>query len=242
MQHSSGFLKIVDDAKSRITEVSLEQARARLAGNPRAVLLDVREDREWTAGHAVEARHLGKGILERDLETMIPDPETEIIMYCGGGFRSALTCDVAQRMGYGNVKSLAAGCKPMVASGWPMTAIAAASALPAGIPAHHLSKQGDVRVDVAGAAVRLGWLREVAAVGVVERGRHGAGVVGVVVVRCRSRPFLWDSCPVQVPFDGAGVLGQSRVAAGQRHVQHFVGIGTAAQELPHVELAAELPA
>jgi len=121
MQHSPGFLKLVNDAKSRITEISIEQARARLAANPNAVLLDVREDNEWATGHAVEARHLGKGILERDLEATVPDTAAEIIMYCGGGFRSALTCDAAQRMGYANVKSLAGGHKAMVAAGWPMT-------------------------------------------------------------------------------------------------------------------------
>ena len=121
MQHSPGFLKLVNDAKSRISEISLEQARARLAANPGAVLLDVREDNEWAAGHAAEARHLGKGILERDLEAAVPDPAAEIIMYCGGGFRSALTCDAAQQMGYTNVKSLAGGYKAMVAAGWPMT-------------------------------------------------------------------------------------------------------------------------
>jgi rhodanese-related sulfurtransferase len=121
MQHSPGFLKLVNDAKSRITEISLEQARARLAANPGAVLLDVREDNEWAVGHAAEARHLGKGILERDLEATVPDAATEIIMYCGGGFRSALTCDAAQRMGYSNVKSLAGGYKAMAAAGWPMT-------------------------------------------------------------------------------------------------------------------------
>ena len=120
MQHAPGFLKLVDDAKSRITEITLDDARARLKANPAAVLLDVREESEWAAGHAVEARQLGKGILERDLEKMIPDAGTEIIMYCGGGFRSALTCDAAQKMGYRNVKSLAGGYKAMVAAGWEM--------------------------------------------------------------------------------------------------------------------------
>lgn len=121
MDHSPGFLRIVNEAKTRVREVSLEEARARLAANPRAVLLDVREDAEWAAGHAAEARHLGKGILERDIERLIPDPETELILYCGGGYRSALSCDVAQRMGYRNVWSLAGGYKAMVAAGWPMT-------------------------------------------------------------------------------------------------------------------------
>ncbi len=120
MDHAPGFLKVVNDAKTRIREVTIDEARARLAANPKAVLLDVREDSEWNAGHAAEARHLGKGILERDIEATFPDTSTELIMYCGGGFRSALTCDVAQRIGYKNVFSLAGGYKAMVKAGWPM--------------------------------------------------------------------------------------------------------------------------
>jgi len=120
MDHSPGFLKIVNEVKPRVKEVTIDDARARLAANPKAVLLDVREDAEWSAGHAAEAKHLGKGVLERDMERMFPDPGTEIIMYCGGGYRSALTCDVAQRMGYKNVLSLAGGYKAMVQAGWPM--------------------------------------------------------------------------------------------------------------------------
>ena len=121
MEHAPGFLKLVNDAKSRVREVTIEQARAKLAENPKAVLLDVREDHEWEKGHAREAVHLGKGILERDLEKSIPDLETEIIMYCGGGYRSALTADAAQQMGYKNAYSLIGGYKGMVAANWPMT-------------------------------------------------------------------------------------------------------------------------
>jgi rhodanese-related sulfurtransferase len=120
MDHSPGFLKLVNDAKPRVHEITIEQARERLKQNPQVVLMDVREDREWQKEHAVEAVHLGKGILERDLEKLYPDPATEIIMYCGGGFRSALTCDAAQKMGYHNVHSLAGGYKAMAKSGWPM--------------------------------------------------------------------------------------------------------------------------
>lgn len=120
MDHSPGFLALVNDAKKRVTEVSVAEARARLAANPKAILIDVREDHEWTAGHAAEAVHLGKGILERDLEKTFPDKNAEIIMYCGGGFRSALTCDAAQKMGYKNVTSLIGGYKGMVAANWPM--------------------------------------------------------------------------------------------------------------------------
>ncbi len=122
MDHSPGFLKIVNEALPRVKEVSVAQARARLAAGERVVLVDVREDGEWQKGHAVEAVHLGKGVLERDLEKALPDAGTEIILYCGGGFRSVLACDVAQRMGYRNVWSLAGGYKAMVAAGWPVQA------------------------------------------------------------------------------------------------------------------------
>jgi rhodanese-related sulfurtransferase len=121
MHHSPGFLKLVGEAKAHVNEISVAEARAKLAAHPQAVLVDVREDHEWQAGHAAEAVHLGKGILERDLEKRYPDMDTEIIMYCGGGFRSALTCDAAQRMGYKKVHSLIGGYKGMVAAGWPMT-------------------------------------------------------------------------------------------------------------------------
>ena len=121
MDHSPGFLKVVNEVRPRIKEVTIDEARARLAQNPKAILIDVREDAEWAAGHATDAQHLGKGVLERDIEKKFPDANAEIIMYCGGGFRSALTCDVAQRMGYKNVASLIGGYKAMVQAGWPMT-------------------------------------------------------------------------------------------------------------------------
>lgn len=111
---------MVNDAKKHIIEISVAEARARIASGSKVVLMDVREDHEWNAGHAVEAVHLGKGILERDLEKQFPDKNAEIIMYCGGGFRSALTCDAAQKMGYKKVSSLIGGYKGMVAAGWPM--------------------------------------------------------------------------------------------------------------------------
>lgn len=122
MDHSPGFLALVNDAKKRIEEISVAEARAKLASNRRIVLMDVREDNEWNAGHASDAVHLGKGILERDLEKLYPDKDTEIIMYCGGGFRSALTCDVAQKLGYRKVTSLIGGHKALVAAEWPMKA------------------------------------------------------------------------------------------------------------------------
>jgi len=121
MKHAPGFLKLVEDAKSRVREVTVEQTRARLAANPRAVLIDVREDVEWAASHADGAVHLGKGVLERDLEATYPDPAAELILYCGGGFRSALAADAAQKMGYTNVWSLAGGFRALGEAGWPMT-------------------------------------------------------------------------------------------------------------------------
>lgn len=120
MDHSPGFLALVSEARKHVTEVSVAEARARLAANPRVILLDVREDHEWNTGHAAEAVHLGKGILERDLEKLYPDKNSEIIMYCGGGFRSALTCEAAQKLGYREVTSLIGGYKALVAAGWPM--------------------------------------------------------------------------------------------------------------------------
>jgi rhodanese-related sulfurtransferase len=120
MDHSPGFLKIVNEARPYVREITIEQARERLAQNPKAVFMDVREDLEWQRQHAAEAMHLSKGVLERDLEQAIPDPNTEIIMYCGGGYRSVLTAAVAQDMGYRNVCSLRGGYKALVQAGWPM--------------------------------------------------------------------------------------------------------------------------
>ena len=120
MQHAPGFLKLVNEARLRVKEITVDEARERLARDNGAVLLDVREDLEWQAGHAAQSRHLGKGVLERDLEEMFPDPETEILMYCGGGYRSVLTADAAQRMGYRNVYSVIGGYKGLVAANWPL--------------------------------------------------------------------------------------------------------------------------
>ena len=108
MKHSPGFLKIVDDAKSRVREVGVDEARRKLQSG-KAKLVDVREDNEWEAGHARGAQHLGKGVIERDIEQSVPDKKTELILYCGGGFRSALAADNLQKMGYTNVASMAGG-------------------------------------------------------------------------------------------------------------------------------------
>ncbi|MGH7654493.1 MAG: rhodanese-like domain-containing protein [Gemmatimonadaceae bacterium] len=116
-QHSPAFLAIVDDSKARVKEVTVTQTLKRLAANPKAILVDVREDREWAAGHAAPAKHLGKGVIERDIEAAVPDHGTELILYCGGGFRSALAGDALQKMGYTNVWSMAGGWRAWTAEG-----------------------------------------------------------------------------------------------------------------------------
>ena len=121
MKHSEGFLKLVNDAKSHIHEVTVEQTRKRMDADPRVKLLDVREDNEWQLGHAAKAEHLGKGIIERDIEKMVPDKSAELILYCGGGYRSALAADALQQMGYTNVFSMAGGWKAWKDSKAPTT-------------------------------------------------------------------------------------------------------------------------
>jgi len=120
MEHSPGFLKLVNEARPCVKELTVEQARERLAQRANVILMDVREDHEWQKQHAARAVHMGKGILERDLERLIPDPNTEIIMYCGGGYRSVLTAAAAQAMGYRKVYSLIGGYKALVRANWPM--------------------------------------------------------------------------------------------------------------------------
>ena len=120
MIHTEGFLKLVNDAKGRVKELTVAETQERLAANPNALLIDVREDNEWQAEHAQGAEHLGKGIIERDIETAVPDKSTELILYCGGGYRSALAADTLQKMGYTNVWSMAGGWKAWKESGAPV--------------------------------------------------------------------------------------------------------------------------
>ena len=120
MKHSEGFLKLVNDAKSRSREVTVAETRERMQSDNGVRLIDVREDNEWEAARAAGAEHLGKGIIERDIEATVPDKETELILYCGGGFRSALAADVLQQMGYINVFSMAGGWKAWKESGAPI--------------------------------------------------------------------------------------------------------------------------
>jgi rhodanese-related sulfurtransferase len=111
MDHSEGFLKLVNDAKTRIHEVTVDEVRRKQQLGETFLLVDVREDSEWAQGRAEGSIHLGKGIIERDVENTIPQKNSEIVLYCGGGYRSALAADVLQRMGYTNVHSMAGGIK-----------------------------------------------------------------------------------------------------------------------------------
>ena len=120
MQHASGFLKLVNDAKSRVRETTPEAVRRKQMARERFHFVDVREDNEWQAGRAQGAVHLGKGIIERDIERAIPDHAAEIVLYCGGGFRSALAADALQLMGYPNVVSMDGGWKRWRELGYPI--------------------------------------------------------------------------------------------------------------------------
>ena len=120
MKHSEGFLKLVNDAKTRIREVTVDETRERMKSNNDVRLIDVREDNEWDDGRAAGSTHLAKGIIERDIEAEVPDKEAELILYCGGGYRSALAADVLQQMGYTNVLSMAGGWKAWKGSGAPV--------------------------------------------------------------------------------------------------------------------------
>ncbi|MDB5106324.1 MAG: hypothetical protein JWP91_4013 [Fibrobacteres bacterium] len=119
MEHSEKFLRIVRDAKSRIREIGLAEVKRKLDAGERFQLVDVREESEWAKGRLPGARHLGKGILERDVEKAIPDPGTEIVLYCGGGFRSALAADNLQKMGYTKVLSMDGGFRGWTEAGYP---------------------------------------------------------------------------------------------------------------------------
>jgi rhodanese-related sulfurtransferase len=118
-QHAPGFLKLVADAKSRVRECSVADARTRQARGEPFTLLDVREESEFAAGHLPGAVHIGKGVIERDIEAKVPDPATPLVLYCGGGFRSALAADALQKMGYSNVVSMDGGWSGWVKAGYP---------------------------------------------------------------------------------------------------------------------------
>ncbi|HXF38125.1 MAG TPA: rhodanese-like domain-containing protein [Blastocatellia bacterium] len=120
MDHSPGFLQIVNDAKCRVRENTPEDVRRKQEAGDRFHLIDVREDNEWEKGRAKGAIHLGKGIIERDIEKTIPDHQSEIVLYCGGGYRSALAADALQKMGYEKVISMDGGWKRWVELGYPV--------------------------------------------------------------------------------------------------------------------------
>lgn len=119
MQHAQGFLKLVQDAKKQIRELTVADVAGKLERGEKFHLVDTREDAEWAAGRAKGAIHLGKGVIERDIETEIPDKGAEIVLYCGGGFRSALAAEAIQKMGYTNVWSMDGGIKGWRAAGLP---------------------------------------------------------------------------------------------------------------------------
>jgi rhodanese-related sulfurtransferase len=116
MKHNEGFLALVNDAKSRVKEINIDEYKTM----PGHLLIDVREDNEWAAGHAAGAIHLGKGIIERDIETKVPDKSATMVLYCGGGYRSALVADALQKMGYKNPISLDGGWRAWNEAGLPV--------------------------------------------------------------------------------------------------------------------------
>ena len=119
MAHSPQFLKLVNDAKKRVKETNVPEVKRRMDAGEKFLLVDTREDNEWANGHIAGAIHLGKGIIERDIEQAVPDTSTKLILYCGGGFRSALVADNLQKMGYHNVESMDGGWKGWVSAGLP---------------------------------------------------------------------------------------------------------------------------
>src|SRR6185436_16176084 len=121
MQHSEGFLKIVNDAKSRVPETTPEEVRKKQLAGQQFHLVDVREDNEWQKAHAEGAIHLGKGVIERDVEARIPDKDTPIVLYCGGGFRSALAAESLAKMGYTDVISMDGGIRAWTEAGLPLS-------------------------------------------------------------------------------------------------------------------------
>ena len=120
MKHAPGFLNLVNDAKTRIKQTNVPDVKKRLEAGEKLILVDTREDNEWARGHLPGAIHLSKGIIERDVEAAIPDKNAEIILYCGGGFRSALVADNLQKMGYTNPVSMDGGWRGWNEAGLPV--------------------------------------------------------------------------------------------------------------------------
>jgi rhodanese-related sulfurtransferase len=120
MAHNPGFLKLVNEAKSRVPEIDIEAYKKIRESGEAHVLVDTREESEWNAGHVAGAVHLSKGIIERDIETKVPDHDAKLVLYCGGGFRSALVADNLRQMGYTNAISLDGGWRALKDSGLPL--------------------------------------------------------------------------------------------------------------------------
>jgi rhodanese-related sulfurtransferase len=120
-KHAPGFLRIVEDAKKRVREVTVDQIKAKLDHGEKFTLVDVREESEYAADHLPGSIHLGKGVIERDVEARVPDPNAALVLYCGGGFRSALAADNLQKMGYKNVLSMDGGIREWREKGYPLT-------------------------------------------------------------------------------------------------------------------------
>lgn len=121
MAHSPQFLKLVKEAKARVAETNVADVKRRIDGGEKLLLVDVREDNEWAQGHLPGAVHLGRGIIERDIEARVPQTNAKLILYCGGGFRSALVADNLQKMGYTNVESMDGGWRGWLEAGLPTT-------------------------------------------------------------------------------------------------------------------------
>ncbi|HXW62948.1 MAG TPA: rhodanese-like domain-containing protein [Candidatus Acidoferrales bacterium] len=119
-EHSQGFMNLVNDAKTRVKEETYRETKKRLEAGEKFVLIDTREDSEWARGHLPGAIHLGRGIIERDIEKTVPDKNTRIVLYCGGGYRSALAADNLQKMGYSNVISMDGGWRGWTEAGFPV--------------------------------------------------------------------------------------------------------------------------
>jgi len=120
MVHSPQFLKLVQDAKQRVKETNVPDVKRRIDAGEKMILVDVREDNEWAKGHLPGAVHMGKGVIERDVEQRVPDTATKLVLYCGGGFRSALVADNLQKMGYTNVESMDGGWRGWTEAGLPI--------------------------------------------------------------------------------------------------------------------------
>lgn len=120
MQHTEGFLKIVNEAKAKIKQTTIDQVKKRMDAGEKICLIDCREESEWANGHIKGAQYLGKGVIERDIETKYPDKSKEMIFYCGGGFRSALVCETLQRMGYQKPISMDGGWRGWNEKNYPV--------------------------------------------------------------------------------------------------------------------------